>query len=422
MARGWFNWLRQERAEPQAPTLALPPGELPLIWLRAGAEFAPDPETGAPPAAIMQLLGALRRAEFRVALSFAGSGNGFTLPSPPRGRAAHVTAIPDPGENAGAIRAHLGAMGAAAVLLLGRDLPARLIETAQQARLPVIMAEARLPAPPRRLIRWPLPSSAAIVSRLTRVLVTDKASEAAMLDLGTRPERVEITGPITQTRDALPYLEAEREALSEVLLGRQLWLAAAFTAAEHEAVIHAHLGALAYSHRAMLIALPAGPAQAPSFVEAAEAAGLLVAERAGDDDPTPEVNIYLCDDPAELGLWYRLAPVAFMGGTLAGAPEAGTGAARHPFEPAALGSAIIHGPQTGAFAAEWQQLDGAGAARLAPDAAGLAQAVADLFVPDDAAQLAANAWSVSTGGAGVAARIAIVVKAALRGIEEESQT
>src|SRR5690606_18817778 len=112
----------------------------------------------------------------------------------------------------------------------------------------------------------------------------------------------------------------------------------------------------------------------------------------------------------EMGLWYRLAPVCFLGGTLLPGPGL---APRHPFEPAALGSAIIHGPATQVHGAEWGQLDGASAARLVMDAAELSSAVADLSAPDQAAALAGVAWSVSTGGAAVLARIAEIVVAAL---------
>ena len=107
-----------------------------------------------------------------------------------------------------------------------------------------------------------------------------------------------------------------------------------------------------------------------------------------------------------MGLWYRLAPVCFMGGTLLPGPGA---APRHPFEPAALGSAIIHGPLTEAHSAEWTQLDGASAARMVADPAGLSRAVADLSAADQAAMLAGNAWAVSTGGAAVLRRIADTV-------------
>ena len=114
-----------------------------------------------------------------------------------------------------------------------------------------------------------------------------------------------------------------------------------------------------------------------------------------------------------MGLWYRLAPVSFMGGTLSGDADA----MRHPFEPAALGSAIVHGPQDGPHATEWQQLTGAHAVRQVRTADDLAQAVTELTQPETIATLASNAWMVSTGGADVAIRIADRVIAALDPVE-----
>ena len=85
-----------------------------------------------------------------------------------------------------------------------------------------------------------------------------------------------------------------------------------------------------------------------------------------DEDFGDEIQVLLTDGPTEMGLWYRLAPVTYLGGTLGGDDAA----ARHPFEPAALGSAIVHGPHTARFATEWQQLGGAGAAADVADRGG----------------------------------------------------
>ena len=248
------------------------------------------------------------------------------------------------------------------------------------------------------------------LSRVTRVLLPDSASRDAAIDLGARPQRVEMTGPIAVTREPLKYLEAERAVLAEALSGRQLWLAVCVTEDEDPALIDAQLMVLTYSHRALLIVLPDNPGRAKAMAARFEAAGLVVAQRSLDEDPTEEVNVYLADDPFELGLWYRLAPVCFMGTTLSGP----TDAARDPFEAASLGSAAIHGPLGGAYAAEWAQLDGAQAARAVDEAAALPQAVVELLAADQAATVAANAWSVSTGGAGVSNRIAHVVRDIIR--------
>ena len=75
--------------------------------------------------------------------------------------------------------------------------------------------------------------------------------------------------------------------------------------------------------------------------------------------------------------------------------------------------AIVHGPATARHATEWQQLDAAGAARQVADAAQMADTIAELTQPDLVAALASSAWTISTGGADVANRIAAPVLEAL---------
>lgn len=288
-----------------------------------------------------------------------------------------------------------------AVLLLGSSLPAALIHAASQGDIPVILADAHLVGA-HRAISAPSGLRRHLLQLLTRLLLTDQASSDAAGKAGLSPDRIAMTGPLTEIRDPLRYAEAERAAIAALLQGRQTWLAAAIPEAEEQAVILAHRAALRYSHRALLIAVPARPERAEAFARALEAAGFNVARRRRDEDPSSEVQVLIAEDDDEMGLWYRLAPVTFMGGTLCGDDKA----TRHPFEPAALGSAAIHGPATRAFALQWQQLDGADAARPVASAAELANAVAELAQPDQTAQLAANAWLASTGGAGVAMAIA----------------
>ena len=60
----------------------------------------------------------------------------------------------------------------------------------------------------------------------------------------------------------------------------------------------------------------------------------------------------------ELGLFYRLAPIVFMGGSLV---EHG---GQNPIEAAKLGAAILHGPHVFNFADIYEALDAAGGAEL----------------------------------------------------------
>lgn len=398
------RWLDQPAAALPLPDLALPTGEGPLVWLRIGAGYdQTGPDDGSLAPALIQLLMQMRRRGLQIAVSRAVGGM-------PDLATRGVSSVPDAALSDAQAAAQLAAMQPDAVLLIGTDLPRPLIDAATARDIPVILTETRLIAPKRG---WALPSLGrrSLLSQLTLLLLPDPASRDAALEMGAAPERIEVTGPITLTREPLKHLEAERESLAEAFKGRQIWLAICVTEAEEEALIEAQLTVLRYSHRAMLIVLPDDPRRSEAMAARMNEAGLVVAQRYYDEDPTDEVSVYLADDPFEMGLWYRLAPSTFMGTTLFGP----TDAARDPFEAASLGSAAIHGPLDGPFAAEWAQLDGAGAARRVEDSAGLSQAVVALLAADQAALVATNAWSVSTGGEGVANRIAHAVRDTILG-------
>jgi len=96
-----------------------------------------------------------------------------------------------------------------------------------------------------------------------------------------------------------------------------------------------------------------------------------------------------------MGLWYRIAPVSFVGGSLVAV------GGHNPFEPAALGSAILHGPNVHNFADIYQRLYDGEAAHCVRSEDDLVAAVQRFLNPDEAAKFAAAAWEVSSDGAGV---------------------
>jgi 3-deoxy-D-manno-octulosonic-acid transferase len=137
-------------------------------------------------------------------------------------------------------------------------------------------------------------------------------------------------------------------------------------------------------------------------------AGLRVARRAEGEEPGEGTQVFLADGPGEMGLWLRLAPLAFLGGTLPG----GCGG-RNPFEAAALGAALIHGPNLAPHGEAWGRLGASGASRRVADGAELGRAVEALLAPDRAARMAHAGWDVATKGAEVANRVADLILAAL---------
>ena len=102
-----------------------------------------------------------------------------------------------------------------------------------------------------------------------------------------------------------------------------------------------------------------------------------MALRSADETIAAATDIYLADSLGELGLFFRLADVVFMGKSLA--PLGG----QNPIEPARLGCALIHGPHMANFEDMAARMKETGAAEEVADAAALAVAVAQLLEDED---------------------------------------
>ena len=99
-----------------------------------------------------------------------------------------------------------------------------------------------------------------------------------------------------------------------------------------------------------------------------------------------------------MGLWYRISPISFMGGSLVK-----TGG-HNPFEPAALGSAILHGPHVWSAVEAYNSLGKSKASLQVQNSEELSQAVIDLLNPDTAASMAHSAWETCSKDAEASSR------------------
>ena len=177
----------------------------------------------------------------------------------------------------------------------------------------------------------------------------------------------------------LPVDEEEAGRLARSIGARPVWLAASTHAGEEEIVVEAHRR-MAPTHRGLLtVIVPRHPSRGPQVAAVLERAGMKGALRSRDDAIAPETEIYIADTLGELGLFYRLCPVAFIGGSLI--PHGG----QNLLEPARLDCAVIHGPHMENFRAVAGEMTAAGASIEAGNAKDIAAAVASLL-DDEAAR------------------------------------
>jgi 3-deoxy-D-manno-octulosonic-acid transferase len=163
-----------------------------------------------------------------------------------------------------------------------------------------------------------------------------------------------------------PAVEAgELARLAEALSGRPCWLAASTHPGEEEIAARVH-GALAGETPGLVtVIVPRHPERAPQIAEALAASGLRAQLRSRGGRIGPETGIYLADTMGELGLWYRLAQVVFVGGSLAAK------GGQNLIEPARLGAAILSGPDTSNFAQIAEEMRAVGALGQVEDSAAL---------------------------------------------------
>jgi len=231
-----------------------------------------------------------------------------------------------------------------------------------------------------------------LLSRFRLVAAQDEASARHLAALGALGPRV--TGSLKAAAPPLAADPAELAAMQGALAGRPLWLLASSHTEDEAVALAAHRHLLAAAPATLLVIAPRDPPRGPAISTAAEALGLTAALKSQSPFPAPATQVHIADAFGELGLWYRLAPAALIGGTFG--PTEG----HNPWEPAALGSAILHGPRTANFAADFAQLDGAAAALpVAPEtlAAALAQ---------DHTAMAARARTLSDAASGSLAPLA----------------
>jgi 3-deoxy-D-manno-octulosonic-acid transferase len=202
------------------------------------------------------------------------------------------------------------------------------------------------------------------------IAAQDEGTARHLAALGA-PAPVAVAGSLKPAAPPLADDPAARAEVEAALGGRPVWLAASTHAEDETVALAAHRAIAEAAPEVLLLLVPRQPARGPEVALAARAAGLSPALRSAGALPEAASGVYVADTIGELGLWYRLAPAALVGGSFG--PVNG----HNPWEPARLGCAILHGPNTANFAADYAALHAAGAARLVRSAPEIAAALAD---------------------------------------------
>lgn len=375
------------------PSRGRPPGY--LLWLHAET---PDEAAAAP--ALGQELSRTRGEPFHVLVTTV-EGGAMTVPT--GNRTIHQLA---PGETSGSVARFLDYWKPDVGVVLGIPDRPNLIHAAHENGIPLYLASSsRGSLSARRRLSY---LSAGLLGEFDVCLAASAADAEVLhrhLDDGVR---VEVTGPLCDTTLALRCSETARDKTAQQLRGRPVWLAADVTLAEVDILEEAHRRGFRFAHRLLLVIIPKDRDAAGPIAARLKDKGWEVGQSSTGQAAEEAIQILVADGPDEHGLWYRLAPITFVGGTMD--PDAAPG---DPYAPAALGSAVLHGPNLGTTPARFRRLAEAEACLRVGDADQLGRAVQRLLAPDKAAELAQAGWRVTTESAHVVERLVELINDAL---------
>ena len=273
-----------------------------------------------------------------------------------------------------------------------------LISFTSARDIPMILINARISEKSYRRWRFFKKSLKNLIEKFNYSLIQDQKTVKYFSKIGISSNNFELTGTLKEGSAALPHSETEQVEISKQILNRPVWLAASTHEGEEKLIAAAHRHASKASQGLLLIIVPRHPERGLEIASILTKENFKICLRSKKDKISSDTQIYIADTLGELGLWYRIAPVSFVGGSFV--PIGG----HNPFEPAALGSAILHGPYVENFKEIYNRLNVAGAAVKIEEASELGVKLIETLSPENAAKLAQSAWEVSSNGAEITDR------------------
>lgn len=275
--------------------------------------------------------------------------------------------------------------------------PNLISETATR-KIPLVLVNGRIS--PRSFKGWSRVHG--FISRLlggfTLCLGQTEGDAGRLRALGAPSARS--VGNLKFAADPLPVDPDRLSSLRAETANRPLWLAASTWPGEEDIAWRVHRDLAAAHPDLLTIVVPRHPDRGTEIARTLADQGARVARRAAGEAVDDRHDIYVADTMGELGLFFSLAPVVFMGKSLTAA------GGQNLLEPARLGCAVLHGPAMNNFEDMAQRMGAAGAAVSVADSPALSAQVGRLLAdPAAAGDLAAKAGAFAKAESGVIDRL-----------------
>ncbi|XP_009627230.1 probable 3-deoxy-D-manno-octulosonic acid transferase, mitochondrial isoform X2 [Nicotiana tomentosiformis] len=247
-----------------------------------------------------------------------------------------------------------------AIILIESELWPNLIIGAAKKRIALALLNARMSA--KSYDSWSqsfiIPLTSLMLSKFLLILPLSTTQAIRFQLLQCPPFIINFCGDLKYAVGNIETAEGDQRALEELqvqLMNRKVWMASSIHKGEEKVMLDVHKALKQIHPDIITIIVPRHPHHGELIDLELEKEGVRVALRSRHDKLLPGTNIYVVDTLGELKKFYRLTPIAVIGGSFL------PGSAGHNIsEAAAAGCAVLTGPYIGHFscmAIQMQQLN-----------------------------------------------------------------
>ena len=278
----------------------------------------------------------------------------------------------------GAVNRFIRRVNPALLILMETELWPNLIHGCHQRGVRLILANARLSEKSAQGYSRFAGPIRKMLQQIDRIAAQAEADARRLIALGASAESVSVTGSLKFLVEIPEQNSASNPVFESVKASRRNVLIAASTRDGEEVKVLSAFQRCLQTHPSLLLLLvPRHPERFGRVVKQCEDSGLTTMRRSTNQPITSDTQVLVGDSMGEMIDYFRLAKIAFVGGSLVD-----TGC-QNVLEPAALGLPVITGPSQFNFASICARMEQAGALRTVQDSNGLAEFVIALLGDHD---------------------------------------
>lgn len=228
--------------------------------------------------------------------------------------------------------------------------PRLLIETSK-TKVPMWLVNGSMSLRSYKKWRYAPLSMQYLYNKFEKIYLRDERSAGFLNQLGLSSENFTVYGSLKADQEKLEFRKSDLKEVKNGLKEKRVWVAASTHAGEEEIVLKAHEKLLEVDKDIFLVLVPRHPERGKELTKLALSLNFKVSIRSKSKKINSTDQVHIGDTLGELGLWYELTCVSFIGGSIT------KNGGHNPYEAILADTFIIHGPETFNFDEIYRKLD-----------------------------------------------------------------